>query len=46
MFGELAQALILDGQRAPQRLMDSGFVFSHEGLESCLRECLGKQKSA
>ncbi|MEC8151341.1 MAG: DUF1731 domain-containing protein, partial [Candidatus Thermoplasmatota archaeon] len=47
MFGELAQALILDGQRVlPQRLLDSGFVFSHEGLESCLRECLGKQKSA
>ncbi|MEG3600716.1 MAG: TIGR01777 family oxidoreductase [Candidatus Thermoplasmatota archaeon] len=47
MFGELAQALILDGQRVlPQRVLDSGFVFSHEGLESCLRECLGKQKSA
>ena len=45
MFGELAQALILDGQRVlPQRLIESGFTFQHERLESCLRQCLGKQK--
>ncbi|MBN29558.1 MAG: hypothetical protein CMB34_02690, partial [Euryarchaeota archaeon] len=47
MFGELAQALILDGQRVlPKRLLDSGFTFQHERLEPCLRQCLGKQKLA
>ena len=45
MFGELAQSLILDGQRVhPKRLLDSGFTFQHNQLESCLRQCLGKQK--
>ena len=45
MFGELAQALLLEGQRVqPKRLLESGFTFQHEGLESCLRQCLGKQK--
>ena len=45
MFGELAQALILDGQRVlPKRLIESGFTFQHERFESCLRQCLGKQK--
>ena len=47
MFGELAQALLLEGQRVqPKRLLESGFTFQHEGLESCLRQCLGKQKLA
>ena len=45
MFGELAQALVLDGQRVlPKRLQESGYVFRHERLEPCLRQCLGKQK--
>jgi uncharacterized protein (TIGR01777 family) len=45
LFGELAQSLILDGQRVhPKRLLDSGFTFQHDQLESCLRQCLGKQK--
>ena len=45
MFGELAQALVLDGQRVFRRvLQESGYVFRHERLEPCLRRCLGKQK--
>ena len=45
MFGELAQALILNGQRVlPNRLLESGFEFQHRQLEGCLRECLGKQR--
>ena len=45
MFGELAQALILNGQRVlPNRLLESGFEFQHPQLEGCLRECLGKQR--
>ena len=45
VFGELAQALVLSGQRVlPKRLQDSGFTFQHNHLESCLRQCLGKQK--
>ena len=45
MFGELAQALVLDGQRVlPKRLQESGYAFRHERLEPCLRQCLGKQK--
>jgi uncharacterized protein (TIGR01777 family) len=45
LFGELAQSLILDGQRVhPKRLLDSGFTFQHDQLESCLRQCLVKQK--
>ena len=45
VFGELAQALVLSGQRVlPKRLQDSGFTFQHNQLESCLRQCLGKQK--
>ncbi len=45
MFGELAQTLLLDGQRVlPNRLLESGYVFQHRELEHCLRECLGKQR--
>ena len=45
MLGEMAQALVLDGQRVlPNRLLESGYVFQHNDLESCLRQCLGKQR--
>ena len=45
MLGEMAQALVLDGQRVlPNRLLESGYVFQHSNLESCLRQCLGKQR--
>lgn len=43
VLGELADALILNGQRAvPQRLQDSGFKFTYTELEPALREVLGK----
>ena len=45
MFGEMGQALVLDGQRVqPTRLLESGYTFAHEDLESCLRQCLGRQR--
>ena len=45
MLGEMAQALVLDGQRVhPQRLLESGYEFEHRDLESCLRQCLGRQR--
>jgi len=45
MLGEMAQALVLDGQRVlPNRLLDSGYIFEHSDLETCLRQCLGRQK--
>ena len=45
MLGEMAQALVLDGQRVqPKRLLESGYEFEHAGLESCLRQCLGRQR--
>jgi len=45
MLGEMAQALVLDGQRVqPNRLLESGYTFQHASLESCLRQCLGRQK--
>jgi NAD dependent epimerase/dehydratase family enzyme len=41
----MAQALVLDGQRVlPNRLLESGYIFEHEELETCLRQCLGRQK--
>ena len=45
MLGEMAQALVLDGQKVlPKRLLDSGYTFEHPDLEACLRQCLGRQK--
>lgn len=45
LLGEMAQALVLDGQRVlPNRLLESGYIFEHEELETCLRQCLGRQK--
>jgi uncharacterized protein (TIGR01777 family) len=45
MLGEMAQSLVLDGQRVfPNRLIESGYVFQHSELEGCLRQCLGKQR--
>ena len=44
-LGEMAQALVLDGQRVlPHRLIESGYSFQHPDLESCLRQCLGRQR--
>tara|TARA_B100001778_G_scaffold275962_1_gene239130 strand:+ start:731 stop:2107 length:1377 start_codon:yes stop_codon:yes gene_type:complete len=43
LFGELAGPLLFEGQRVlPDRLMKSGFKFTHENLEDALRDCLGK----
>jgi len=43
VLGELADALILNGQRAlPQRLLDRGFQFKYTQLEPALRDVLGK----
>ena len=45
LLGEMAQALVLDGQRVePTRLVESGYIFTHNDLESCLRQCLGRQR--
>lgn len=41
VLGELADALILNGQRAvPQRLLDAGFKFKFAELEGALRDVL------
>jgi uncharacterized protein (TIGR01777 family) len=46
ILGEMAQALVLDGQCVrPHRLLELGYQFAHRELESCLRQCLGRQKS-
>ena len=45
VFGEMGKKLVLDGQEVyPQRLVESGFEFTHTNLEDCLRHCLGRQK--
>ena len=42
-FGELADALILGGQRVvPTRAMALGYEFKHQTLEPALREIYGK----
>lgn len=44
MFGEMGQKLVLEGQDVrPNRLLESGFEFTFDDLESCLRNCLGKK---
>jgi hypothetical protein len=41
VFGEMAQELLLSGQRAvPTRLLASGFRFRHPALEEALRSVL------
>lgn len=43
LFGEMAQATILDGQRVvPARLRDAGFEFQHTTLDAALRFELGR----
>ena len=43
LFGELGKSLILDGQKVhPKRLLELGFEFEHETLESALRDTLGR----
>ena len=45
LFGKMGQKLVLEGQDVrPNRLLESGFEFTHPELESCLRSCLGKFK--
>jgi hypothetical protein len=47
LFGEMGQALLLGGARVvPRRLLDSGFVFRHPGLEDALRAELGRPRPA
>jgi uncharacterized protein len=42
LFGEMGQALLLDGARVePARLVAAGFPFLHPELESALRSELG-----
>jgi len=44
MFGKMGQCLVLDGQEVyPERLLKSGFEFTHNDLESCIRHNLGRQ---
>jgi uncharacterized protein len=46
LFGEMAQATILDGQRVqPVRLLADGFEFAHPTLSSALRFELGRQRT-
>lgn len=46
MFGEMGQKLVLEGQHVePSRLLESGFEFTYNDLESCLRNCLGRYKN-
>ena len=43
LFGEMAQATILDGQRVrPARLEEAGYTFSHPTLDAALRFELGR----
>ena len=43
LFGEMAQATILEGQRVlPNRLLGEAFRFQHPNLESALRFALGR----
>jgi uncharacterized protein (TIGR01777 family) len=43
LFGEMGQALLLDGQRVlPAALLASGYVFRHQDLEDALRHALGR----
>ena len=47
MFGEMADALLLAGQRVvPQRLLDAGFRFEHATLEGALRAELAREGAA
>ncbi len=43
LFGELAQAALLTGQRVvPKRLLEAGFKFQYTEVETALQEILGK----
>ena len=45
LFGQMGKKLVLEGQDVrPNRLLESGYEFTHTELESCLRSCLGKMK--
>ena len=45
LFGQMGKKLVLEGQYVrPNRLLESGYEFTHSELESCLRSCLGKFK--
>lgn len=46
MFGEMGQTLLLEGARVlPERAVQSGFAFFHEGVEESLRFQLGHMES-
>ena len=46
-LGEMADELLLASQRVvPSKLLASGFVFRHPGLESALADLFGKAKAA
>ena len=43
LFGELAGPLLIQGQKVlPNRLIDSGFEFTHSHVEDALRDVLGR----
>jgi len=45
LFGQMGKKLVLEGQDVrPNRLLESGYEFTHSELESCLRSCLGRMK--
>lgn len=40
LFGEMAEALLLTGQRAlPRRLLEARFPFAHPGIDGALAHC-------
>ena len=43
LFGAMGRSLILEGQKVhPNRLVELGYTFEHENLESALRDALGR----
>mgnify|MGYP003317046700 FL=1 len=45
LFGQMGVSLTLESQKVmPNRLIDEGFEFLHEGLEEALRDSLGLWK--
>ena len=44
LFGEMAQELLIQGQRViPEKLLQSGFEFTHTSLESSLQSIYGRK---
>jgi len=47
LYGEMGESLATVSQRVvPQRLQDAGFTFTHDTIETALREALDEPKAA